>query len=67
MKSTKFLVNLLFTAVFLLITFFGIGPVLLADGSDKERMLTLLVVLLIYAVWFYLFMLWRRKSRTLSV
>ena len=33
---------------FLLVTFFGLGPVLLADGTFTERMLTLLVVLLLY-------------------
>ena len=49
------------------ITFFGIGPVLFADGSDQERLITLMVVLLIYALWFVLLMLWRRKSKTLKV
>ncbi|HCW73984.1 MAG TPA: hypothetical protein DHM90_09550 [Clostridiaceae bacterium] len=67
MKSTKVIVDILFVAVFLLITFFGIGPVLFADGSDQERLITLMVVLLIYALWFVLLMLWRRKSKTLKV
>jgi len=66
MKSTKVIVDILFVAVFLLITFFGIGPVLFADGSDQERLITLMVVLLIYALWFVLLMLWRRKSKTLK-
>jgi uncharacterized membrane protein len=30
------------------LTFFGLGPVLLADGSFSERMLTLAVVILLY-------------------
>lgn len=61
----KVIVDLLFVALFILITFFGIGPVLLADGSDKERLITFLVVLLIYVIWFILLTLWRRKSKTL--
>lgn len=62
----KVIVDLFFVALFILITFFGIGPVLLADGSDKERLITFLVVLLIYVIWFILLTLWRRKSKTLS-
>lgn len=33
---------------FLLVTFFGLGPVLMADGSRIERLLTFVVVLLLY-------------------
>jgi len=36
--------------IFILITFFGLGPVLLADGSMGERMTTLAVVLLLYLI-----------------
>ncbi|MEC0172684.1 DUF6954 family protein [Paenibacillus graminis] len=39
----------LFAVLYILITFFGLGPVLFADGSARERVLTLIVVLLIYA------------------
>lgn len=46
-KPLHLLVNLLFLTAFLLVTFFGIGPVLLADGSMQERLFTLLLVLLI--------------------
>ena len=63
MKSVKVIVDIVFVALFLLITFFGIGPVLFADGSDRERLITFLVVLLIYAIWFILLTLWRRKSK----
>ncbi|MBO1264107.1 hypothetical protein J3A84_03485 [Proteiniclasticum sp. SCR006] len=63
MKSVKVIVDILFVALFLLITFFGIGPVLFADGSDRERLITFLVVLFIYTIWFILLTLWRRKSR----
>lgn len=41
---------ILFALLYILTTFFGLGPVLLADGSLRERMITLIVVLLIYAV-----------------
>ena len=66
MKSVKVIVDILFMAVFLLITFFGIGPVIFADGSNQERLITFLVVLLIYALWFVLLMLWRRKSKAMK-
>jgi len=36
--------------VFALVTFFGLGPVILADGPMNERLMTLLVVLLLYVV-----------------
>jgi len=36
--------------VFALVTFFGLGPVLLADGPMNERLMTLLVVVLLYVV-----------------
>ncbi|HWO78229.1 MAG TPA: hypothetical protein VNM69_20370 [Bacillus sp. (in: firmicutes)] len=49
---------LLFVPVYLLITYFGLGPVLLADGTAGERILTLFVVLGIYAVvtWIFLYL-----------
>ena len=48
MKSILF--NVILTVVFILVTFFGLGPVIYADGPMGERMLTLAIVLLIYAV-----------------
>lgn len=39
-----------FVVLFALVTFFGLGPVLFADGSDRERALTFAVVLLIYGL-----------------
>ncbi len=63
MKSLKIIIDILFVTLFLLITFFGIGPVLFADGSDSERQRTLLVVLLIYVIWFVFLQLWRIKSK----
>lgn len=42
--------GVIMVAAFLLVTFFGLGPVMFADGSMSERMTTLAVVALIYAV-----------------
>lgn len=40
----------IFIVLFMFVGFFGLGPVLLADGPMTERMITLLVVLLIFFV-----------------
>ncbi|WP_373312783.1 DUF6954 family protein [Paenibacillus glycanilyticus] len=47
--NIKILLSVVLLVVFLLVTFFGLGPVLFADGSMKERMITLGIVILIYA------------------
>ncbi|PYI54223.1 DUF6954 family protein [Paenibacillus flagellatus] len=56
---------LLFVVLYALVTFFGLGPVLLADGSATERVWTLAVVIAIYAVLtaLLLLLLRRRKGR----
>jgi len=41
---------LVIAIIFILVTIFGLGPVLLADGSMGERMGTLAVVLLLYLI-----------------
>lgn len=46
----KWLIYLCFAIMYLMVTFFGLGPVLIADGSNQERMLTLIVVLAIYTL-----------------
>jgi len=46
----KFLIYTIFIVLFLLVTFFGIGPVLFADGTVQERLITLAIVLVIYLV-----------------
>jgi hypothetical protein len=50
-------------AVFILVTFFGLGPVLLADGSLNERILTLVVVILIYLLLGWITLGYARKNR----
>jgi hypothetical protein len=53
----RILINVALVIILLLLTFFGMGPVLFADGTSTERMYTLLVVvllyLLIFAIMFY--------------
>jgi len=48
--------------VTLAITFFGIGPVLFADGSALERFITLIVVILLYVVLFVVIRRYRKNK-----
>lgn len=41
-------IHIIFIALLALITFFGIGPVLLADGVMSERLITLFIVIFLY-------------------
>ncbi|SHJ30383.1 hypothetical protein SAMN02745975_01748 [Geosporobacter subterraneus DSM 17957] len=59
----KFLIYVIFAVGFLLLTFFGMGPVLLADGAVEERALTLIAVLLGYTLLLGIFRWWRNKNR----
>jgi membrane protein implicated in regulation of membrane protease activity len=45
----KWILAVLFVILYGLLTFFGLGPVLLADGTDTERLWTFAFVLLLYA------------------
>lgn len=60
----RLLINIALIILLLLVTFFGMGPVLLADGTDSERIYTAVVVvfiyLLLFAIMFYVNK--RRKS-----
>jgi hypothetical protein len=61
----KWLGHLLFILLFLLVTFFGLGPVVYADGSVQERLITALIVTIIYAILIFLyrkFMKWTAKK-----
>lgn len=51
MKNT--IIVIIFALLFALVTFFGLGPVLIADGTTQERLLTLLIVLLLYVILGY--------------
>lgn len=59
----KWLVYTLFAVAFLLITFFGLGPVLLADGTTAERMGTLLAVIVLYLLLFFLFIVYLKRKK----
>lgn len=51
----KKLLQLGIIILFILVTFFGIGPILMADGSIEERLITLGIVILIYMFLIWLF------------
>lgn len=59
----KILLYSILAVVFLLITFFGIGPVLLADGPTSERIITLIIVLLLYVLLGWIFIKIKKKYR----
>lgn len=49
------IVHIIFITLLLLVTFFGIGSVLLADGVMSERLFTLAVIIGIYFVLIWLY------------
>ena len=51
----KLILNLVFLALFLLVMFFGLGPVLLADGGWQERAAIAGIVIVIYVFLSYLY------------
>lgn len=57
----KVILYALFILSIALISFFGLGPVLLADGTSSERLLTLAIVLVIYLVVIITFLAIRRR------
>lgn len=44
----KMFVHLIFVILYGLVAFFGIGPILMADGTMSERLLTLVIVIIIF-------------------
>ena len=62
----KWLTGVLFGILYLSITIFGLGPVLLADGSHEERMWTLAIVILLYVLVTAALIYWLRKKNWLS-
>jgi hypothetical protein len=59
MKKT--LVIIVFVCLYLVVGFFGLGPVMFADGSMQERLITLSVVILIFIALTYIFIRLLRK------
>lgn len=51
----KTIIHIIFIALIVILTFFGLGPVIFADGIFSERMITFLVVLGLYfvVIWLY--------------
>ncbi|NHC42415.1 hypothetical protein G6549_21055 [Bacillus sp. MM2020_1] len=54
----KILLHSVFIILIALVTFFGLGPVLFADGILQERLWTAAIVLVIYIILVFLY----RKS-----
>lgn len=46
----KYLLYIIFIILYCLTAFFGIGPVILADGLFKERTITFIVVLMVFVL-----------------
>jgi hypothetical protein len=60
----KWTLYIFFGLLYAVVSFFGIGPILMADGSMQERLFTLLTVVVIYTVLTLLFRwLLKRISR----
>lgn len=54
-NGLKFLLHGVFIILIALVTFFGLGPVLFADGILQERLLTAAIVIVIYLVLAFLY------------
>lgn len=60
----RILINVALIILLLLVTFFGLGPVILADGSDSERIYTAVIVVFIYLLLFaIMFYVNKRKKK----
>lgn len=59
----RYIGYIVFMLLIAIVTFFGMGPVLLADGSMLERAGTFAVVVIIYVVLIKLFGKWERRFR----
>ena len=59
-NGIKYIGYIIFIVLALLLTFFGIGPVVFADGSAGERAITFFIVLLCYIVLTFLFIRFNR-------
>ncbi len=62
-KAIRWIGNIAFIILFALVTFFGIGPVLMADGTLNERLLTLAIIIIIYIILIFAFRYWLKKSK----
>ncbi|HHV45324.1 MAG TPA: hypothetical protein GXX53_00225 [Tissierellia bacterium] len=60
-KGIKWIGYIVFIILFALVTFFGLGPVLMADGTLQERLLTLVIVIIIYIILIYALRYWLKR------
>jgi hypothetical protein len=60
--SKKF-IYIILTILLFLLTFFGLGPVLFADGTNTERLYTLLIVVALYLIIFVIFYFVHKRMR----
>lgn len=44
----NWLIYIIFIILYILVTFFGLGPVIFTDGSNLERIVTFLFIVVIY-------------------
>ncbi|KGR90342.1 hypothetical protein CD30_12295 [Ureibacillus massiliensis 4400831 = CIP 108448 = CCUG 49529] len=58
----RWFIYVVFFVLFLGVTFFGLGPVMFADGSNQERFIAFLIVLLIYVILTILLICMIKKS-----
>ncbi|MCA1029563.1 hypothetical protein LCL95_00795 [Bacillus timonensis] len=58
----KWLIYFLFLITYFLVSFFGYGPALFADGGNQEKMYTMIIVTLIEIVLSVFFIRWMLKK-----
>jgi hypothetical protein len=59
----KWLGYFIFVILYLGLTYFGIGPVLLADGPHEERVMTFFIVVVLYLILTGSFVWWSKTVR----
>ncbi len=59
----KKIIYLVFVILYGTVTFFGLGPVMFADGSTTERVYTLIIVIILYVVISFAFQWFLRKKK----
>jgi hypothetical protein len=59
----KIIFRIVFAIAFLLAAFFGLGPVLFADGASGERIVTFVVVIMIFILLYILYKWAIKNSR----
>lgn len=62
-EGMKRLVYSVLIVLYALLAFFGLGPILMADGTMSERLITLYLVLFIYFIITFLFLKWKKKLK----